>query len=912
MKSVIILTILAFSIAIQAAPTAVIKIDAVSTTEIEELALTTETSSGLPVVGTGELVYLIGAEAAGEIPDAYAWSFDSTPAGSQAVFSDATTGSTTFRPDLIGEFVVKLAITTPTGTAETTVKILSGHYVGVGNVGGATPQLPLGQCGAFCHNSIVSKWQATGHASMFTEAIDGIKSSHYGKNCISCHTVGYDTDTLAVNGGFDDVATALGWTFPTVLQAGNWDTLVTHFNPLAQVSNIQCENCHGPGSLHKANKEKIAVSLDEGMCGKCHDDAPYHIKSAQWKTSLHAIGVPEEAERTDCAGCHSGYGFIHRMDPTNRLDETLGAPQTSCAVCHDPHDATVENQLRSVADVILKNNVVITTGGKGKLCMNCHMSRRDGEAYAPVYHSRHDPHNSQADMLAGTNAATFGLHIPSSNHRNVIANSCVTCHMAPTPAAGQPGNNKVGEHTFNIKSDNGTPDDPSDDVYNLTLCRTCHGNVNSLADFKARMDYDGDTVIESAQDELEGLLDEVGNLLPPSGPEVKVTKDYTTVQLQAAYNWAFVEEDKSMGIHNYNYAIGLLQASHAALTTGSLGAGSIASISDVPNDQGKQVRVVWSRFGGDGVGSNPIQQYAVWRRVDDQVPGLGKVAAVKSLGNVPTEVQTLSSGTKVQLDGVLWDLVGSVPALGQDKYSIVVPTLFDSTKTDGIHWSVFYVTGHTANTSLFAASAPDSGYSVDNLEPAAPMGLAASEKENGVELTWKESADKDYKYFALYRSETAGFDPTGTEPIAQLTTTLYLDTQVNSGKSFYYRLSVVDFGGNESNFSPEVAVVVTSTGKDIASAVPKDFVMDQNYPNPFNPSTKIQFGLPVNSDVRLSIYNLNGALVRSLFNGRFAAGYHTVTWDGRDENGQVVGAGAYLYRLETSSMNATRKMIFIK
>ena len=46
---------------------------------------------------------------------------------------------------------------------------------------------------------------------MFTDGINGVASDHYGKNCISCHTVGYDTNTNAVNGGFDDVAALLGW-----------------------------------------------------------------------------------------------------------------------------------------------------------------------------------------------------------------------------------------------------------------------------------------------------------------------------------------------------------------------------------------------------------------------------------------------------------------------------------------------------------------------------------------------------------------------------------------------------------------------------------------------------------------------------------------------------------------------------
>ena len=51
------------------------------------------------------------------------------------------------------------------------------------------------------------------HASFFTRAINGQVNSHYSKSCIQCRTLGYDTNSFAVNGGFDDIATLYGWTF---------------------------------------------------------------------------------------------------------------------------------------------------------------------------------------------------------------------------------------------------------------------------------------------------------------------------------------------------------------------------------------------------------------------------------------------------------------------------------------------------------------------------------------------------------------------------------------------------------------------------------------------------------------------------------------------------------------------------
>ena len=69
----------------------------------------------------------------------------------------------------------------------------------------------------------------------------------------------------------------------------------------------------------------------------------------------------------------------------------------------------------------------------------------------------------------------------------------------------------------------------------------------------------------------------------------------------------------------------------------------------------------------------------------------------------------------------------------------------------------------------------------------------------------------------------------------------------------------------------------------------------QNYPNPFNPNTVIRYQLPASSDVKLSIYNTTGQLVRTLVNGEMPAGSHAITWDATDNSGQRVASGVYLY-----------------
>jgi hypothetical protein len=95
--------------------------------------------------------------------------------------------------------------------------------------------------------------------------------------------------------------------------------------------------------------------------------------------------------------------------------------------------------------------------------------------------------------------------------------------------------------------------------------------------------------------------------------------------------------------------------------------------------------------------------------------------------------------------------------------------------------------------------------------------------------------------------------------------------------------------------------------------LPKTFTLYQNVPNPFNPSTKIHFEVPAGGGaLTLSIYDVGGRLVRTLVNGMQSPGQKTVTWDGRNEAGNPVATGTYLYRLTGPGFEQTRKMVLLK
>jgi hypothetical protein len=94
--------------------------------------------------------------------------------------------------------------------------------------------------------------------------------------------------------------------------------------------------------------------------------------------------------------------------------------------------------------------------------------------------------------------------------------------------------------------------------------------------------------------------------------------------------------------------------------------------------------------------------------------------------------------------------------------------------------------------------------------------------------------------------------------------------------------------------------------------VPVEFALHENYPNPFNPTTTLRFDLPEVSDITLTIYNMLGQKVRTFNMQSTSAGYHSVTWDATNDFGEQVGAGVYLYQLQTKDFVKTRKMVLLK
>jgi hypothetical protein len=280
-------------------------------------------------------------------------------------------------------------------------------------------------------------------------------------------------------------------------------------------------------------------------------------------------------EETACVRCHSGVGFIDYVNGVPEEERRTDYQPITCAVCHDPHSAENPSQLRVYNTVTLPDGTEITDAGPAATCMTCHNGRSDGGAAGQVasgvgggsFSTSHHG-NNQAELLNMTGGYTWGDTLPVSTHGNVVEETCIGCHMGPTPgmdADGEPlpGHNEVGGHTFAMVS--------ADGVENVGICQTCHDRAESF-NFEAFRDYDGDGTIETNDEEVEGLRTMLEEAIVEAGVEVLEHHPYFTIPENssedvygAVWNFQFTSSGGS-NVHNLRYIVALLQLSYEQLT----------------------------------------------------------------------------------------------------------------------------------------------------------------------------------------------------------------------------------------------------------------------------------------------------------------------------------------------------------
>ena len=103
-----------------------------------------------------------------------------------------------------------------------------------------------------------------------------------------------------------------------------------------------------------------------------------------------------------------------------------------------------------------------------------------------------------------------------------------------------------------------------------------------------------------------------------------------------------------------------------------------------------------------------------------------------------------------------------------------------------------------------------------------------------------------------------------------------------------------------------------SIGGNSSNGFPDRFTTYPNFPNPFNPTTQIQYDLPEEQNVNIVIYDVMGRNIRTLMNANQTAGYHSVRWDAKNDTGEGVAAGMYIYTIQAGEFRATKKMVLLK
>ena len=304
----------------------------------------------------------------------------------------------------------------------------------------------------------------------------------------------------------------------------------------------------------------------------------------------------------------------------------------------------------------------------------------------------------------------------------------------------------------------------------------------------------------------------------------------------------------------------------------------IASITDIGNDQGRKVKIVFSRSGQDDAAAGlPVKSYEAYR----------EIAAPPS---------PAAGANGPQLDAG-WTHVGTVAAHAKGEYSIDAPTIGDSTIALGQYLSTFFIRAATDEPEIHFDSTPDDGYSVDNLAPGVPDNLILG----GGDLSWDESEDEDFDYFTVYGSTTDSFDDA-----VLIDYTIGTNLDVSTSPYLCYFVTATDFSGNES----KAAKLNSLSGA--GGGTPSSYVLSvSNFPNPFNPGTTVKYTVPAAGRVSATVYDARGARVVTLVDREHARGAYSVEWNGQAK-GSPVSSGIYFARIEHAGSTRSKKMLLLK
>ena len=344
-----------------------------------------------------------------------------------------------------------------------------------------------------------------------------------------------------------------------------------------------CEGPQGPagaigatGADGAAGPQGPAGQDSNENCVECHDNSTLILsRQLQYMNSTHANGghfnyggALGASYYAGCARCHTNEGFVNHMNGDDAMLISNATP-INCRGCHLVHVTGTESDLalRSDDPVTLDLTANTFDMGDGNLCANCHQARAsyvipevggaDYEVTSEHWGVHHSPQSTMLSNVAGYEVAGSMTYPTASRHAAVadgpLEDGCVSCHMQEAHT------DQAGGHTFDLWIDDTSP------LTGTCAEAACHGTA---ADDWEDFDYDGlQTEIGDLLDDLEALLVTAGALNNTDPEDVHpVEATFSADVAGAMWNYFFVKEDQSHGVHNPQYAKALLTNSVEALT----------------------------------------------------------------------------------------------------------------------------------------------------------------------------------------------------------------------------------------------------------------------------------------------------------------------------------------------------------
>ncbi|MBN2281537.1 MAG: T9SS type A sorting domain-containing protein [Candidatus Marinimicrobia bacterium] len=237
----------------------------------------------------------------------------------------------------------------------------------------------------------------------------------------------------------------------------------------------------------------------------------------------------------------------------------------------------------------------------------------------------------------------------------------------------------------------------------------------------------------------------------------------------------------------------------------------------------------------------------------------------------------------------------------------------NGTAGDYFGMSVAISDGKAVIGAPFKNSNVGSAYITSNLDNSLPVelsGFTAIQKQSAVVLSWTTESELNNLGFNIYKStkETGDFvkinealiQGAGNSTVQNKYT--YIDAEVISGMKYFYQIEDVAQDGKTEKHD----IISIMVGEEKLDKV-SEFQLSNAYPNPFNPATTIEFDIPKESLVELTIYDLQGNILETLVNENKTVGHYKVNW-----NAENYPSGIYLYHLKAAHYSSIKKCILVK